>query len=630
MIWIVYNDCFGGDAAVRAGAAAAASGTQAERIVRKADFFGRLLEIGKLGGRIDEFRLFGRFGPYGPFFGFPGWVEPAGVSDWKPAGFPFAEGASAHFYGGNAEAWFAPFFARLYGVTCFVHDADKTTRVAVPEPGTSGAAYDPVAELYDKTFEDFSVRKDEWAWIKRRFAEIPQASVLEIGCGNGSLLRLLSGSIRHGSGADVSGGLIAKASAESAGVPNLDFKQIDSHRLPYPDSSFEAVMSVLSFRYLDWDPLLEEVRRVLKPGGRLLVVDMSADKPSPAEWPRVVLDKLKASVFELFRPAFRKALRALVAHPGWKKMLAGNPMRTCTEYREYLESRFPGRKLQTLNVGRRSRVFCFDSGPLDKPEPCPELAVMDWGIGGLSFLKLFRERHPGVPVLYLSDSGSVPYGKQSAASLAARLRSVAAYLAGKGVAKLVVACNAMSTAIGDFLSRYPATGMEVTGVIVPAMQRLLASRPEGGECVGVIGGRRTIESGAYVLPLRDGGYAVEARVAQPLSAMIERGDTGSEIFRKTLADVLAPLRKCDYLIAGCTHYTAAMPVIRELCPGPVVIDPSAETLDWIDGNWKLKNAAGRDVFLTTGDPVNSREAALKAFGFETGGFAKVVVPDVEG
>jgi hypothetical protein len=52
-------------------------------------------------------------------------------------------------------------------------------------------------------------------------------------------------------------------------------------------------------------------------------------------------------------------------------MLEHNPIRAEHEYRWYLESRFPGRKVETLNVCRRARLVAFDSGALEPGMPLP-------------------------------------------------------------------------------------------------------------------------------------------------------------------------------------------------------------------------------------------------------------------
>lgn len=56
-----------------------------------------------------------------------------------------------------------------------------------------------------------------------------------------------------------------------------------------------------------------------------------------------------------------------------------------------------------------------------------KLGVLDWGIGGVDFAERFRVRMPDIPIVYLSDSGSVPYGKLSAPALALRVARAVAF-----------------------------------------------------------------------------------------------------------------------------------------------------------------------------------------------------------
>jgi hypothetical protein len=63
---------------------------------------------------------------------------------------------------------------------------------------------------------------------------------------------------------------------------------------------------------------------------------------------------------------FNAALQKLVSHPDWKKMLEYNPIRSEHEMKWYLESRFPGQKMEILNMAWNSRIVAFDSGPVEK------------------------------------------------------------------------------------------------------------------------------------------------------------------------------------------------------------------------------------------------------------------------
>ena len=162
--------------------------------------------------------------------------------------------------------------------------------------------------------------------------------------------------------------MVARATARAHAHPRLAFHALREPRLPFPDASFDVITSFLSFRYLDWDPIVAEMQRVLAPGGRILIVDMVEKAPGLREAPLLA----RSAALHILRHArdrrFVRDVRALTSHPDWKTMLRYNPVRAEHEYRWYLESRFPGEKLVTLNVGRTHRLVAFDSGPR-RPDP---------------------------------------------------------------------------------------------------------------------------------------------------------------------------------------------------------------------------------------------------------------------
>jgi ubiquinone/menaquinone biosynthesis C-methylase UbiE len=146
--------------------------------------------------------------------------------------------------------------------------------------------------------------------------------------------------------------------------PDGQYTVIDGPSLPFEDNRFDVVTSMLSWRYLDWDPMLAEIARVLKPGGRLLVVDMVALAAQPSDWPVVLQHKLREKRHLRAFPDYVGARTRLVTDPGWQRMLRYNPIRAVHEYRWYFESRFPNRMVETLDVGRNTRVVAFDTGPI--------------------------------------------------------------------------------------------------------------------------------------------------------------------------------------------------------------------------------------------------------------------------
>ena len=233
------------------------------------------------------------------------------------------------------------------------------------------------------------------------------------------------------------------------------------------------------------------------------------------------------------------------------------------------------------------------------------LGIIDWGIGGISIYKLVRERLGEVPVTYFSDTGATPYGKMSRRELVARLNAVIGYMKSRGVTHLVIGCNAASTAI-PYLD---PQGLIVEGVIDAAVDLAAKIKPSR---LGLIGGRRTVVSGVYRTALADRGIDIEQRIAQPLSALIESGDTGSETLRTEAKRILGPIRHCSHIMMACTHYPAIAPLLQELVSSSTeLIDPAPELLMRIR-RWDL-SASGADEFYTSGDAKGMKLSAARAF-----------------
>src|SRR5205823_7455526 len=115
---------------------------------------------------------------------------------------------------------------------------------------------------------------------------IPGESVLDVGCGTGTLAILAKQYVgRTGSvhGIDASPEMIARAKRKAlkAGV-EVAFKIGIVETLPFPVATFDAVLSTLMLHHVPRAARQEaarEMRRVLKRGGRLLAVDFGAAGP---------------------------------------------------------------------------------------------------------------------------------------------------------------------------------------------------------------------------------------------------------------------------------------------------------------------------------------------------------------
>ncbi len=104
-------------------------------------------------------------------------------------------------------------------------------------------------------------------------------SALDIGCGTGTLARLLAGSslpVRV-TGLDYAPSMVRVAGEKAIEAGTADrcaFVPGDGEHLPFADASFDLVMCSHSFHHYPHQPeAIMEMRRVLRPGGRLIVVD---------------------------------------------------------------------------------------------------------------------------------------------------------------------------------------------------------------------------------------------------------------------------------------------------------------------------------------------------------------------
>ncbi|QXC63117.1 aspartate/glutamate racemase family protein [Aquihabitans sp. G128] len=255
------------------------------------------------------------------------------------------------------------------------------------------------------------------------------------------------------------------------------------------------------------------------------------------------------------------------------------------------------------------------------------LGVVDWGIGGLGLLGRLDAAVPGLAVTYWSDTGAAPYGLLGPPALADRLRLVVAALADRGCTEVVLACNAASTAV----DRLADAALPVDGIIgagLAATEAALAAldRPDAGEVlVGVVGGQGTIRSGRYRRGLAAPGRRVRSRVAQPLSAHIEAGRTGSPAFEADLARIVGPLRGAAAVVLACTHYPAAAPSFAAQLPGTVLVDPAAALADELVARHGAAAAdrTGARTFVTTGDPAALRRGAARAWSYAVADAARV-------
>jgi ubiquinone/menaquinone biosynthesis C-methylase UbiE len=115
----------------------------------------------------------------------------------------------------------------------------------------------------------------------RALAPQPGERVLDVGCGPGFLAASIAQAVGPSGavcGVDISEPLLAAAHSHCASLPWVEVRHADAMRLPFADAHFDAVVCTQVLEYVrDVDATLAGFRRVLRRGGRAVIVDTDGD-----------------------------------------------------------------------------------------------------------------------------------------------------------------------------------------------------------------------------------------------------------------------------------------------------------------------------------------------------------------
>jgi arsenite methyltransferase len=142
-----------------------------------------------------------------------------------------------------------------------------------------------LANVPESAVESFAGVANPWAMGRLTTGE----RVLDLGCGASTdslIAAQMVGEEGHVSGIDMTQEMLAKARVAAAemGATNVDFVEGEAERLPFPDASFDVVISNGVIDLIpDKDAVFAELFRVLAVGGRLQIADVTIQNPVSAE-----------------------------------------------------------------------------------------------------------------------------------------------------------------------------------------------------------------------------------------------------------------------------------------------------------------------------------------------------------
>jgi demethylmenaquinone methyltransferase / 2-methoxy-6-polyprenyl-1,4-benzoquinol methylase len=159
----------------------------------------------------------------------------------------------------------------------------------MPDPKAVNSMFARIAGRYDLANHLLSGGVDYW-WRQRLVRGVHDAfprAVLDLATGSGDVAFALADGLPAGvriTGMDFCEPMLEEAVKKRGGSPrwaSIDFKPGDGMALPLPDRLFDAVTISFGLRNMaDRHKALSEMRRVLRPGGRLFVLEFS----QPAWW----------------------------------------------------------------------------------------------------------------------------------------------------------------------------------------------------------------------------------------------------------------------------------------------------------------------------------------------------------
>ena len=202
-------------------------------------------------------------------------------------------------------------------------DPDGRSGNFVPETRVT-AMFDAIAPVYDRMNTLMTAGMDgSWRRKAVKAAAIrPGGSAVDVACGTGKLtfdLAKVAGASGRVVGIDLAAAMLAEARRVWGDCPGIEFVQGNALALPLPDDEFDAATIAFGMRNLqNYEAGFAEMARVVRPGGRVVCLELSTPRP---RW----FGRMYLGTFRLFAPALGTLFRRRDAYEYLPHSLDGFP-----------------------------------------------------------------------------------------------------------------------------------------------------------------------------------------------------------------------------------------------------------------------------------------------------------------
>lgn len=199
------------------------------------------------------------------------------------------------------------------------------------------------------------------------------------------------------------------------------------------------------------------------------------------------------------------------------------------------------------------------------------IGVFDSGLGGLTAVRELLARLPHEQLIYFGDTGRVPYGTRTAATIRRYAQQDCRFLLGHGVKLIVAACGTVSTTAQEVLASQPVPAM---GVLEPTANAALAATRNGR--IGILATGATVRSQSFQRYLeKTNGIRTISQACPLLVSLVESGwiERDNEATVAVARRYLEPMRAqgVDTVILGCTHFPLLAPILQDILGNGVTL-----------------------------------------------------------